>query len=157
MKHLRKFNENFEDTIRHNGDISEILTIVEKCGIFDDFPYLSMNWYGSKIHNFCLDYGVQHNMLTREDADYLKNNSITIEFDEDHADSWDKRAIYYIEPKVWEYIKECNVRLGYLGYQIIYNDYGSADCSYELVICDKDYKLSEVKETDFQKYRKNKS
>lgn len=144
MKHLRKFNESidFGDVIRTNGDLVEILTIIEKCGILDDFPYLSMNWYNSDPHNHCLDYGVRYNMLTSEDADYLKKNSITIEFDEYLENSWDKKTIYYIEPKIWDYIQECNVRLGYLGYKIIYNDYGSADWSYELVVCDKDYKLS---------------
>jgi len=139
MKHLKRFNENvsYYDRLRQSGDLSEIMFIIENSDIIDEFPELSIDFFDSS-NSFCLDYGVDYDQMTKTEAKYLKKNSITIEIYQD-SDSWDKKAIHYIEPKIWKIIEDINVMLRSIGYKIIYNDFGAADISYELIITDKSY------------------
>jgi len=139
MKHLKKFNEsvNYYDKLRQSGDLSDIMHIIENSDIIDEFPGLSIDFFDSKSSE-CLDRGVVHDQLTKVEADYLKKNSITIEIYQDE-DSWDKKVIHYIEPKIWKIIEDINVMLSSIGYKIVYNDFGPADTSYELIITDKSY------------------
>ena len=139
MKHLKKFNEsvNYYDKLRQSGDLSDIMHIIENSDIIDEFPGLSIDFFDSKSSE-CLDRAVVHDQMTKVEADYLKRNSITIEIYQDE-DSWDKKVIHYIEPKIWKIIEDINVMLSSIGYKIVYNDFGPADTSYELIITDKSY------------------
>jgi hypothetical protein len=140
MKHLKRFNENtssYYDKLRDSGDLSEIMHIISNSDIIDEFPELSIDFFDSS-YSTCLDYGVVHDQMTKTEAEYLKKNSITIEIYQD-SDSWDKKALHYIEPKIWKIIEDINVMLSSIGYKIVYNDFGEADTSYELIITDKSY------------------
>lgn len=144
MKHLKRFNEsvNYCHKLKQSGDLSDILYIIENSDIIDEFPELSIDFFDSKISE-CLDRAVVHDQMTKVEADYLKKNSITIEIYQD-TDSWNKKVIHYIEPKIWKIIEDINVMLSSIGYKIVYNDFGVADTSYELIITDKSYQNLKV-------------
>lgn len=146
MEHLRRFNEgmwsnlsfvSYYNKIRESGDISDIMNIIENSDIIDEFPELSIDFFDSS-HSHCLDHALQYDYMKKEEVDYLKSNSFTVEIYQD-SDVWDKETIHYIEPKIWKIIDEINFRLDNLGYKVVYNDFGSGDTSYELIITDKNY------------------
>ena len=141
MKHLKRFNENvsYYNKLRDSGDLSDIIHIIENSDIIDEFPELSIDFFDTS-HSSCLDHALQY---PQEEVDYLKKNSITIEIYQD-TDSWDKKVIHYIEPKIWKIIEDINVMLSSIGYKIVYNDFGVADTSYELIITDKSYQNLKV-------------
>ena len=140
MKHLKRFNEsvNYYDKLRQSGDLSDIMHIIENSDIIDEFPELSIDFFDTS-HSSCLDHALQYNYKTKEEVDYLKKNSFTVEIYQNVEDSWNREAIHYIEPKIWKIIKDINVMLSSIGYKIVYNDFGVADTSYELIITDKSY------------------
>lgn len=140
MKHLKRFNENvtYYNKLRDSGDLSDIMHIIENSDIIDEFPELSISFFESS-HSYCLDHALKYNYMKKEEVDYLKKNSFTVEIDQDLEDSWNKEPIHYIEPKIWNIIKDINVMLSSLGYQVVYNDFGPADTSYELIITDSSY------------------
>lgn len=140
MRHLKKFNESvsYYDKLRQSGDLSEIMHIIENSDILDEFPQMSINFFESS-QGYCLDHALKYNYMTKEEVNYLKKNSFTVEIDENVSDIWDRKFIYYIEPKICEIIDDINIMLTSLGYKIVYNDFGSGDTSYELIITDISY------------------
>lgn len=120
-----------------SGDLSEIMFIVENSDILDEFPQLSMCNYAS-IRSECLDRAQDSKTIREEEADFLRYNSITVELYQE-GENITKEPIHFVEPKIWKIIQDINVMLSSIGYQIVYNEFGFVDLSYELIITDSSY------------------
>ena len=145
MKHLKRFNESnddkpisYYDKLRQSGDLSDIIHIIENSDIIDEFSDLDIDYFNSS-NSTCLEHALQYDYLTQEQVDYLIKNSFTVEIYQKNVDHLEREAIHYIEPKIWGIIEEINFRLDNIGFKIAYNDFGSGDTSYELIITDKSY------------------
>lgn len=140
MKHIKKFNEsvNYYDKLRQSGNLSDIIHIIENSDIIDEFPDLDIDYFNSS-NSTCLEHALQYDYLAQEQVDYLIRNSFTVEIYQKNVDYLEREAIHYIEPKIWRIIEEINFRLDNIGYKVVYNDFGSGDTSYELIIGDKSY------------------
>jgi len=140
MKHIKKFNEsvNYYDKLRQSGNLSDIIHIIENSDIIDEFPDLDIDYFNSS-NSTCLEHALQYDYLAQEQVDYLIRNSFTVEIYQKNVDYLEREAIHYIEPKIWVIIEEINFRLDNIGYKVVYNDFGSGDTSYELIIGDKSY------------------
>ena len=145
MKHLKRFNESnddkpisYYDKLRQSGDLSDIMHIIENSDIIDEFPDLDIDYFNSS-NSTCLEHALQYDYLTQDQVDYLIKNSFTVEIYQKNVDYLEREAIHYIEPKIWGIIEEINFRLDNIGFKIAYNDFGSGDTSYELIITDKSY------------------
>lgn len=147
MKHLKRFNEtasyDYLQKVRSSGDMSEIIPIIEEY-IIDEFDNrIVITDIGISILSTTLQAMREgRKNISEKDYNYLCDNSFMIMLEENlDSDDWhDRPDIYWIEPKIWQVIKNANHNLKNFGYQIIYNDYGMP-YEYELIICDKDYRL----------------
>lgn len=145
MKHIKIYeefsNNSFSDKVRESGDLSEISNIIRYSGLFDNLSGFSLDWY-EPSHCHCLDYALNYNHISQKDYDYLWDNSIVFEIYDPNTPLYLSDQNYHIETEYRKYEDEINSRLEFLGYKIAFADFGVADCSYELVVCNKDFTLS---------------
>jgi hypothetical protein len=149
MKHLKKHNEIFGlfnksdidylKNIRKNGDLDEIIFIIENSELIDEFDNRIQvsDWYSSNMSH-CLKHNLKYKLITKKEYNFYLNNTFTVELSEkenDEQSHWNlKNSIYWIEPKIYKVINEINSRILQMGYKILFNDFGSDDTSYELLI-----------------------
>jgi hypothetical protein len=148
MKYLKRFNESIKyiTNLRENGDLQEILFIIENSDLKDEFDNRIevSDWYSTNMAE-CLDNALKNDTINKTEYNHFIKNTFTVRLEEKQDENdgmvhwgWPD-VIHWIEPKIWNIIKEINARIEHLGYKVIYNDFGNGDICYELIIGDKNY------------------
>ena len=110
MRHEISFNKvGFEITYTELYDILNYIT--------DEFPELI----------FDIENSNQSSLIMPD------SNSFIITFQQE-GDTLNIHALHYIEPKIWQLIRDVSSQLGAYGLYVSDSDFGQADVYYELVI-----------------------
>lgn len=115
---LKKYKEFINEGINDYGmsydDIRDIA-----CYVTDEFPNLS----------FSVEDSLQSGIIEPDDKSFI------IEFyDSEIEFPMDLPALYYVEPKIHDLIRDIDSQLKKYGLEVFYSDFGQNDAYYELVI-----------------------